>query len=216
MIFFKVSKLLLKTFIFVSLFAFSMLANAGLIQNGDFTTDLNHWHDASDNGSVVYDNGVVNLSTGMGTGLYSAVLVQGDNGFFNFNAPLLIDATQSFLAFDLWQVSRDVDISESGTSSLNDAFNLSIYDAVDSSFDLLFTSLAVTSQQQRFLLDISSLTGRSVAFSFELNDENDGFDTRFALDAVQLTSLVSVPAPGTLLLFALAIGALTRKQLIRK
>jgi hypothetical protein len=74
----------------------------------------------------------------------------------------------------------------------------------------------VTSHQQTFSLDISSLIGRSVAFSFEVNDEDDGFNSTFALDNVQLTSLVMVPEPSTLLLFLIAVGALTRKQLAKK
>lgn len=212
----KVNPLFLKIFIFIQFFVISHAVNASLILNGNFDTDLSHWNDASDNGSIVLDNGVVNLATGDGFGPYSAVLVQGDDGFFNFNTPIIIDAQQSWLAFDLWQIFRDIDTSESGTSLLNDSFNLSIYDAFDPSFDLLFTELMVTAQQQTFLLDISSLIGRSVAFSFELHDQNDGFNSTFALDNVQLTTLVSVPEPSTLLLFLIAVGVLTRKQLAKK
>jgi hypothetical protein len=212
----KVPSIFIKTFVFVPLFVISNLVNASLILNGNFDTDLSQWNDASDNGSVVFDNGVANLSTGDGFGPYSAVFVQGDDGFFNFNSPILIDAQQTLLEFDLWQVSHDLDASESGTSSLNDVLNLSIYDAFDPSFDLYFSDLLVTVQQQTFSLDISSLIGRSVAFSFEVNDEDDGFNSTFALDNVQLTSLVSVPEPSTLLLFLIAVGALTRKQLAKK
>ena len=85
---FKIAPLLLKIFIFVPLFIISNLVNASLILNGSFDTDLNHWHDASDKGSVVFDNGVANLATGDGFGPYSAVFVQGDDGFFNFNSNL--------------------------------------------------------------------------------------------------------------------------------
>jgi hypothetical protein len=212
----KVSSVFLKVFIFIQFFVLSNVVNASLILNGNFDTDLSQWHDASGNGAVAFDNGVANLSTGDGFGLYSAVLVQGDDGFFNFNSPILIDAQQSWLVFDLWQVARDIDANESGASLLNDIFNLSIYDAFDPSFDLLFTDLMITSQQQTFLLDISSLIGRSVALSFEVNDEDDGFNSTFSLDNVQLTTLVSVPEPSTLLLFLIAVGVLTRKQLAKK
>ena len=190
----------------------SHAAQAGLIANGDFDNGLNSWSDASFSGQVFSNNGLVNLSTGVDFGPYSAVLVQGDDGFFNFNTPILIDAQQSLIEFDLWQFERNIDASESGTSSLADVLNLSIYDAFDPSFDLFFIDLAVTSQQKNFSLDISSLVGRSVAFSFELNDENDGFDSTFSLDNIRLTSPVNVPEPSTLLLFSLAIFVLTRRK----
>ncbi len=211
----KAPSYFLKVFVFCAIFVTSHFVNASLILNGNFDSDLSHWHDASDNGSVVFDSGVANLSTSGDFGPYSAVLVQGDDGFFNFNSPILIEVQQSWLAFDLWQISRDLDVSESGTSLLNDALYLSIYDTIDPSFDLLFTDLMVTAQQQTFLLDISSLIGRSVAFSFELHDQNDGFDTIFSLDNVQLTSSVTVPEPSALLLFAIGICALTRKKLAK-
>jgi hypothetical protein len=211
----KVSPLFLKTFIFLQFFVISPFVNASLILNGNFDTDLSHWHDASDNGSVVFDNGVANLSTGNDFGPYSAVLVQGDDGFFNFNSPILIDTQQSLFEFDLWQIAHSIDGSESGTSSLTDALNLSIYDAFDPSFDMFFIDFVVTSQQKNFSLDISSLAGRFVAFSFELNDENDGFDTTFSLDNVRLTSPVNVPEPSTLLLFSIAVFALTRRKLTK-
>ena len=116
----------------------SHAAQAGLIANGDFDNGLNSWSDASFSGQVFSNNGLVNLSTGVGFGPYSAVLVQGDDGFFNFNTPILIDAQQSLIEFDLWQFERNIDASESGTSSLADVLNLSIYDAFDPSFDLFF------------------------------------------------------------------------------
>jgi hypothetical protein len=211
----KVSPLFLKTFIFLQFFVISPFVNASLILNGNFDTDLSHWHDASDNGSVVFDNGVANLSTGNDFGPYSAVLVQGDEGFFKFNSPILIDTQQSLFEFDLWQIAHSIDGSESGTSSLTDALNLSIYDAFDPSFDMFFIDFVVTSQQKNFSLDISSLAGRFVAFSFELNDENDGFDSTFSLDNVRLTSPVNVPEPSTLLLFSIAVFALTRRKLTK-
>jgi len=195
---------------------FSHVSYAGLIANGDFINELDSWNDASSTGIVTSNNGFATLSTGSGIGLYSAVLVQGDDGFFNFNSPITIDNQQSLLTFDLWQSSSVIDASESGSSSLTDALNLSIYDAFDPSFDLLFTDLMATPQQQTFSIDISSLIGRSVAFSFELNDENDGFDSSFSLDNVQLTSLVSVTEPSTILLFALSICVLMRKKFITK
>ncbi len=143
------------------------------------------------------------------------MLVQGDDGFFNFNSPILIDTQQSLFEFDLWQIAHSIDGSESGTSSLTDALNLSIYDAFDPSFDMFFIDFVVTSQQKNFSLDISSLAGRFVAFSFELNDENDGYDSTFSLDNVRLTSPVNVPEPSTLLLFSIAVFALTRRKLTK-
>jgi hypothetical protein len=205
----------LTLFFTLNLIVFSQTSNAGLISNGDFVNGLNGWADASSPGVVAVNNGVANLAAGSGSGLYSAVLVQGDDGSFNFNTPIVIGLEHSLLKFDLWQLSRAIDSLESATSALSDHLNLSIYDAIDPSFDLLFTDFIITSQLQHFTLDISSLIGRSVAFSYELNDENDGFNSIFALDNVRLSSAtVNVPEPKTVLLLLLALFLFMRTPLI--
>lgn len=205
----------LTLFFTLNLIVFSQISNAGFISNGDFANGLNDWSDASFPGVVSVNNGAANLAAGSGSGLYSAVLVQGDDGFFNFNTPIVIDVDYSLLKFDLWQLSRAIDTSESATSALKDHLNLAIYDAIDPSFDLLFTDLIITSQLQHFTLDISSLIGRSVAFSYELNDENDGFNSIFALDNVRLSSAtVAVSEPKTVLLLLLALFLFIRTPLI--
>lgn len=196
----------LTLFFTLNLIFFSQISNAGLISNGDFTDGLDGWSDVSSSGAVSVINGAANFVSGSGTDLYSAVLVQGDDGFFSFNTPLVIDADNAVLKFDLWQLSRTTDIFESAMSVLNDSLNLSIYDAEDPSFDLLFTNFIITSQLQQFTLDISSLIGRSVALSYELNDEDDGFNSTFALDNVELTSAsVTVSEPNTIFLILLSL-----------
>ncbi|MEW6995940.1 PEP-CTERM sorting domain-containing protein [Colwelliaceae bacterium MEBiC 14330] len=214
---FKLFYRLLTLVFSVNVIAFSQVTHAGVITNGDFSNGSTGWADASFTGQVDFDNNTANLSTGAGIGLYSAVLVQGDNGFFDFDDPIEIDAQHSQLTFVLNISEQTVDNTESGISSLNDALNLSVYDAFDPLFDIYFNSLVVTNQPQDYLLDLSSLIGRSVAFSFELNDEDDGFNTQFSLDNVQLiTSVISVPEPSSMLILLFAMLVFTRKKLTMK
>ena len=202
-------------FFTLNLIFFSQLSNAGLISNGDFTDGLDEWTDVSSSGAVSVINGAANFVSGSGVDLYSAVLVQGDDGFFSFNAPLVIDMQHAVLKFDLWQLARTTDTLESAMSVLNDSLNLSIYDSEDPSFDLLFTDFIITSQLQQFTLDISSLIGRSVALSYELNDEDDGFNSTFALDNVELTSAtIAVSEPNTIFLILLSLFLFRKTPLI--
>ena len=202
----KVPSLFIKTFIFVPLFLISNLVNAALILNGNFDNDLEHWHDASDTGSVVFDNEAVNLKAGDGTSVYSAVFVQGDDGFFNFNSPINIESGFSWISFDLWQVSNEVDNTESAIAPFHDYLKLFVYDSIDTSFDLELSGFSVNTTQQAFIFDISSFIGRSVAFSFELVDEQDGFNAAYGLDNIQLRAQPNtvVPEPSGFLLFLIA------------
>jgi hypothetical protein len=204
---FKIPTLLIKSFIFVPLFLISNLVNATLILNGDFNTDLSHWNDASDNGSVAYDNGNAVLQGGDGTSPYSAVFVQGDDGFFNFSSPLTVESGFNWLSFDLWQISNEIDNTEIAVLPFYDHLNVMIYDSIDFSYDLEFLNLSVTNIQQSFTFDISSLIGRSVAFSFELVDEQDGFNIAYGLDNIELISKpnVQVAEPSTIALFVLML-----------
>ncbi|WDE13105.1 PEP-CTERM sorting domain-containing protein [Thalassomonas haliotis] len=201
--------------VFIQLLFFSCFSQASLISFGEFSNSLGDWHDASANGSVFAEDGVAKLASGSGNSPYSSVLVLGDDGNFAFNDALLIDSVNTLLHFDLWFFESEKDNSESGSSSFTDNISLAVYDAVDSSFDILMQNINVSALQTTFTLDLSALAGRYVAFSFELADENDGYNAVFALDNVFLSSATSVPEPSSLLLFfALLIPVFGRKHLI--
>jgi len=57
-----------------------------------------------------------------------------------------------------------------------------------------------------YSFDISALTGNDIALSFELNDENDGVNTRAFIDNVYFsTALTTVPEPQAIALFGLGL-----------
>ncbi|WDE04119.1 hypothetical protein SG34_022590 [Thalassomonas viridans] len=201
--------------VFIQALLFSCFSQASLISFGEFTNSLGDWHDASANGTVFAEDGVAKLAAGDGNSPYSSVLVLGDDGSFAFGDAVLIDSVNTLLNFDLWFFESEKDNSESGSSSFADSISLAVYDAVDSSFDVLMQNINVTDLQTTFTLDLSALAGRYVAFSFELADENDGYNSVFALDNVFLSPATSVPEPASLLLFAaLLIPALRRKHIV--
>lgn len=201
--------------VFIQVLFFSCFSQASLISYGEFTTSLGDWHDASANGSVFAEDGVAKMAAGTGTSPYSSVLVLGDNGNFVFSDAVLIDSVNTLLNFDLWFFETEKDNAETGSSSFSDSISLAVYDSVDTGFDILMQNINVTALQTTFTLDLSALAGRYVAFSFELADENDGYNAVFALDNVFLSSATSVPEPASLLLFAaLLIPALRRKHIV--
>jgi len=191
----------------------SGFSSAVPIINGGFDNGL-AWNDASGNGSTSIGGGVASLTTGEGTDTFSAVLVQGDNGFFDFDDPISLGLDVLSLSFDV-RLQQVVSIDEPGFSFFTDTLSANVYDAVDESLDLLFLAgidFDVTSSFSSVILDISSLAGRSVAFSFELSDEDDLFDTTVFLDNVKVLTAAAlpeaVPEPGVLLLFSLALAYL--------
>ena len=190
-----------KLFIVISLLFVSSMANANLIANGSFDSGTTSWHDASGNGNVSFGSGVAILNAGNGTDPFSSILVQGDDGSFSFSSPISITANFSLLSFDAWIGSNNIDSSESGTSSFSDSFNVAVYDAFDNAFDLTLFEISIDKSLTNFTLDLSSLIGRKVAFSFELADENDGYNLAVGIDNVLLKSAAStIPEPSILLL----------------
>lgn len=183
--------------------------------NGDFSSGSTGWNDASSTGTASVVSGQAQLDTGAGTDLFSAVLVQGDDGFFNFSNPISLDASVNYLNFDVAFVDLGVDGSESGGSFFTDALFVYLYDALDFSKDLFIDPLvdiSFGSTLTRLHFDVSSLAGRDVALSFELADENDGRNSRVLIDNITFTSTingnVSVPEPPMVLLIATGLVGL--------
>ncbi|HEY6528236.1 MAG TPA: hypothetical protein VIZ65_06045 [Cellvibrionaceae bacterium] len=185
----------------LSLLLVAAHANAASLKNADFSTGLEGWVDVSANGDVITSNGRALLSTGSGTNSFSAVLLQGDDGFFNFPVPLSLSSTFQTLDFDIWLQKQSADASETGSSVLRDGLNLVFYDAENPSLDKAFENLSFFHQS----LDVAFLVGRTFAMSFELADENDGSNISVAIDNIvfRAGSISPVPAPGAFLqLFA--------------
>jgi hypothetical protein len=99
-------------------------------------------------------------------------------------------------------------------SAYTDYLEIEIYDEIDSAFDLYFNSVvdfSLGNAFQRITLDISALAGRSIAFSFNAHDENDGVDNRFYIDNVSFATAVNaVPAPTCLTLMLVSLAGLLR------
>jgi len=195
--------------------AVAAMCAAGAVQampvvNGGFEAGLDGWQDYSGTGFVTWEAGAAVLNTGEGTDPYSAILVQGDDGNFSFTNPIQLPDSVLRLEFDLWLLGQEADATESGTGFFSDFLSLNIYDALDWTFDMQFAALPLSWEITRVSLDISALAGRDVALSFELADEDDGFNIWLALDNVTLVTEALNPAPtpvsepGTLGLLTLA------------
>jgi len=207
-------RILAKTFSGALLALISLPVFAVPFANGDFSSGLSSWNDASATGTVSVISGEAQLDTGSGTDPYSAILVQGDDGFFNFGSPITLGASDSYLNFDVSFVDLGVDASESGSGFFTDYLAIALYDALDFSYDLIFepgidSSLAAS--WTRFHLDISSLVGRDIALSFELADYNDGRNSRVKIDNITFTngSDAQVPEPASIILLALGLMLMT-------
>lgn len=177
--------------------------------NGDFSAGTTGWTDASGTGSASVVVGQAQLDTGSGTDPYSSVFVQGDNGFFSFTSPISLDSSVTYLNFDVAFIDLGADSSETGGSFFSDFLSVALYDAADSLLDIFIDPLVNSgfgSMMMTFQFDISSLAGRDIALSFELNDENDGRDSRVLLDNISFTarndSVVPVPEPPVIYLMA--------------
>lgn len=176
-------------------------ANAASLKNPDFSAGLDGWVDVSANGDVIASDGGAVLSAGSGTNSFSAVLLQGDDGFFNFPDPLFLTGTFQTLDFDVWLQKKSVDTTETGLSALHDGLSVVFYDAQNPALDKAFENLLFTHQS----LDVAFLAGRTFAMSFELADENDGSNVSVGIDNIifRTGSVSQVPAPGAFLqLFA--------------
>lgn len=184
------------------------------ITNGDFEAGLNGWSDASGNGSASSFDGHALLSAGQGADPYSAILAQGDDGWFSFDNPVVLPEDTLSINFDAWIHRLETDPTETGGSLFGDWFSLAVYDAEDFSFDRYFEDVALNWSQEQYSFDISGLAGRSVALSFELVDENDGFDLSIGLDNIFIGTqgVINVSEPSSLILIALGLLALMRAR----
>ena len=193
----------------VALLAQAPLAAAGAIDNGTFDTDLAGWSTVVTNGIVAWTSEHVELSTGSGTNLTSAVLVQGDDGAFNFPSPITLATDDAFLRFDALFADLGVDSSENTVSGFSDHLSVLIYDA--ESFDqwLGGSFSLVTPGGTGLSFDLTApadLRGKRVAVSFELTDEDDGRNSVVTIDNVRIEQRSAVPDPGTLALMLVGLS----------
>lgn len=194
------------------------------IVNGDFSAGMTGWVDATaaagGSGSVQVFGGDAKLVSGSTTGFPAAVLVQGDDGNFTFSNPVTLGANDNFLVFDaIFERTRPA--ADESLTVFSDYLNVWVYDALDPAFDTGFAPNIDYSKNgalHTYALDISALNGRDVAISFELVDDNDGFDSFVIVDNVYLsaTAPALVPLPASLWLFAtglLGLASWGRKRI---
>lgn len=195
-------------YMFAAVMQFSVLsvAHASII-NPNFEAGLDGWNDLSSTGTVMTNGGVAEFAGGDGVELFSAVLVQGDDGSFSFSAPVQLSAQVSKFEFSLWLINKIVDTNETGGSSFSDSFSVFIYDSLDSALDLFFGELDFT-PGGLISLDVSALAGRDVAISFELRDEDDGFNVQIGVDDLVLIESVSVPESSSVILIVIGLLSL--------
>ncbi len=208
------NKKLIRLAIFVASMALSNAVFAGAILNGNFDTDLSGWATVTNGGTAQQVGGQAVLSTGSGAALFSSVLVQGDDGVFSFPSPITLAAGDDFFKFDAVFTLLDLDALESD-GGFSDNLQVWLYDA-NSLGDALIATINASTSGPSFSFDLSSFIGRSVAFSFELNDENNGTNSQVTLDNIRIEQRSisnAVPLPGTLLLVIIGWFGLTKNLL---
>ena len=209
----KITKACIVLLCLVQSLWFSTAAHATIISNGDFSSGLDEWNDLSSTGSVTESGGQVILSSGDNFDPFAAVLVQGDDGSFLFNSPIIVGLNVSMLSVDVSVVSTLIDPTEQGLSTFTDTLFLAIYDAADVNFDAAFEIPVLGNVAETFLFDMSDWLGREIAISFELADEDDGFNNSFSVDNVFFTynnTSVSVPEPKSFIMLLFGLALLTR------
>ena len=199
-------------------------ASAGIV-NGDFETgDLSGWTTSAIGGSPLISvvmpgtNHFAELATGdFATGPFISTLEQ----------TFTVDPATPQLSFDFTLPSTILDPTGTGLSPFLDSFVVSLLSGA-SFFDLLLvdqfgaiadpfgtapgtTGVAAPSDVAfdfSLVADLSSLVGESVTLFFDVINEDDGFESVFALDNVQLTGTGAVvPEPSTFIIFV--VGLLT-------
>ncbi|TAK65239.1 hypothetical protein, partial [Methylobacter sp.] len=171
--------------LFIASMALSNAVSATPIVNGTFDTDLSGWSAVSNGGDAQQAAGQAVLSTGDNVAPYSSVLVQGDDGSFSFANPIVLGAGDDFFKFDAFFTTLAEDVLESGVGS-SDNLQVWLYDEFDSGLDTLIATIDASTVGSSFSFNLSSFIGRSVAFSFELNDEDDGHNSQVALDNIRI------------------------------
>ncbi len=193
-------------------------ASAGLY-NPDFELGLDGWSDLSVGGAVAVDAGVATLAAGADASTSSAVITQGDDGSFSFLTPVAIPELARQFEFDLWLLGNEADSTETGASIFSDSLTLFIFDMADASLDHIFTALEFSSTLTHHSFDISALAGRSVAFSFQLADEDNGFNLSLGIDNLKILTEeppVSLPESNSLVLLLLGFAALVLVRCARE
>jgi hypothetical protein len=180
--------------------------------NGGFDT-TDGWNVVATDGSVSFPSGAARLETGSDAyGPFSAVLIRGDDGSFAFADPIQLTADTTSLVFDVSFLDLGPDGGEPIFGTFSDYLGVNLYDSLDPSLDLQFVSALDFAESTDFAtvsLDVSSLAGRSVALSFELNDEADGRDTAVRIDDVCFANAggcgTAVPEPSAALVFGFGL-----------
>jgi hypothetical protein len=192
------SKLLLLVSLIIAPFLQARAVRADII-NGDFPTDLNGW---TTEGSVSWEAGEAVLRTQSGISLES--LSQ------HFGIP----STAQTLSFDVWFEQGSPDIDEGGEGySVEDFLWVSYVDDDAASFDkdfLGYDYLGAYDGELEALNDfagawfhfsspIADLAGRFGTLYFDLNDQDNGYNSTARIDNVVISSN-PIPEPPTLLL----------------
>jgi len=210
-------KHLILSSLFIVFMALSNSALAVSIVNGNFDADLSGWSTVTNGGTAQWDAGKAVLSTGSDVAAYSSVLVQGDDGLFTFSNPIMLGAGDDLFKFDAVFATLGADALESG-GGFSDNLQVWLYDA-NNLGDHLFTTIDALTSTTSFSFDLSSFIGHSVAFSFELNDENDGFNSQVRLDNIRLEKRpdsTTVPESGTFSLVFIGLFGLMGSLLRNK
>lgn len=183
---------------------------ASLITNGDFDSGLLNWHAL---GSVSINSNAVQISTEVGyTPFNRSAILQGDDGTFSFANAIQLTNDIKWLSFDAKVDSVD-DFLETDFSAFNDYLVVSLFDEMDftGAKDLFFYSeidFVLMDTWLTFELDVSSLSGRTVALAFEVFDENNKSNSTFHIDNIQFSDksrLMSVSEPKSPFVIILAV-----------
>ncbi len=191
-------------------FAIFSAAQASII-NPNFEDGLDGWNDLSSTGTVIASGGFAEFTGGDGDDGLSALLVQGDDGSFSFSTPIQLNAHASKFEFSLWLINKFDDETETGGSLYGDRFSVVFYDSLDSAFDLFFHGLDFT-LGGLISLDVSALAGRDVAISFELRDEDDGFNVKVGVDNLVFIERATVPESSSLILIIIGLLSLVASR----
>lgn len=182
---------------------FSSAAQAAII-NPNFEDGLDGWNDLSSTGTVTTSGGFAEFTGGDEDDGFSAVLVQGDDGSFSFFTPIQLNEHVSKFEFSIWLIDKFDDETETGDGLYVDRFSVVFYDSRDSAFDLFFHGLDFT-PGGLISLDVSALAGRDVAISFELRDEDDGFNVKIGVDNLLFVERATVPEASSLILMVIGL-----------
>ena len=214
------SKLLVLLSLILALFLQSRIVRADVI-NGDFQSDLSGWDkEESVAGSVFWEGGEAVLWTQPGLSVEAPE---------SLSQRFEIPSTARTLSFDVWFEQGEMDTGEGGDGNpVEDFLWVSYVDDDDADFDtslLGYDALGaytgdleplndITGAWFHFSVSIYDLAGRYGTLYFDLNDQDNGYNSTARVDNVVIGSNV-IPEPTTLALLGIGlIGILgfTRKK----